>query len=85
MSPVPLTRLTARVRKANEKYIIRRMRETLLAVLTGEQRPSTSVPHSGSAVRPEPSEPWRSIREQSDASSPPPPCRYPNSVIQSGG
>lgn len=72
--------------RAGEKYITALKnvtKKTLCTVLTGEQRPSTSVIHSGSAVRPELPEPWCSIWEQPagpPASSPPPISKLSPSV-----
>lgn len=71
--PRTFTQLRARDRWAKTKCISLQNRKTLCAVLTGEQRPSTSVIHSGSAVRPELPEPWCSIWEQPAGLQPPPP------------
>lgn len=67
-SAVPGTR-----EQNKKKYITaQKKHKTLSAGLTGEQRPSTSVIHSGSAVRPKLPEPWCSIWEQPVGPAPPP-------------
>lgn len=92
--PRAFTQRSARDSKAKKKYIYfsTNDKKLLSAILTGEQRPSTSFTHTGSAVRPE----LRSPAAPSESSplvhcllsSPPStstPPTNPNSVLQSGG
>lgn len=79
---------TTQRRGGKVHYSSKKRKKTLPAVLTGEQRPSTSVTHSGSAVRPQLQEPRCSIWEQprwSSASSPLPISKLTQSSSREDG